>query len=166
MEALVKDFFRAWEDEIASYQEVSLCLEDQKIALIEWNIKKFQKVSQQIALLISRAHKCTNVRQDLMESIFVLKNKSLDQNSLKTICEVMDEEELKEQAMLFFKTFSNTLQKINKLSADNKELIKTGLELVGDNLEMIADMIDKDRVYSRVGMIPAKHNSILLNKQV
>ncbi|HOD55051.1 MAG TPA: flagellar export chaperone FlgN, partial [Candidatus Cloacimonadota bacterium] len=152
--------------EIASYQEVSLCLEDQKIALIEWNIKKFQKVSQQIALLISRAHKSTNVRQDLMESIFILKNKTIDQNSLKTICEVIDEEELKEQAVLFFKTFSNTLKKINKLSADNKELIKTGLELVGDNLEMIADMIDKDRVYSRVGMIPAKHNSILLNKQV
>jgi hypothetical protein len=101
-----------------------------------------------------------------METIFVLKNKTIDQNSLKTICEVIDEEELKEQAVLFFKTFSNTLKKINKLSADNKELIKTGLELVGDNLEMIADMIDKDRVYSRVGMIPAKHNSILLNKQV
>ena len=44
MEALVKDFFRAWEEEIAAYQEVSLCLEDQKISLIEWNIKKFQNV--------------------------------------------------------------------------------------------------------------------------
>jgi len=166
MKALVKDFFRAWEDEIAAYQEVSLCLEDQKASLIEWNIKKFQKVSQQIALHISRAHKHTNVRHDLMESILVLKGNEVDQDSLKNIFEVIEEDELKEQALVYFKTFSNTLQKINKLSSENKELIKTGLTLVGDNLEMIADMIDKDRVYSRVGMIPAKHNSILLNKQV
>jgi hypothetical protein len=166
MEALIKDFFRAWEDEIASYQEVALCLEDQKISLIEWNIKKFQKVSQQIALLISRAHKATNIRQDLMESIFMIKNEDFSNNSLKSIYEVMDESDQKEKALVFFKTFSNTLKKIDKLSAENKELIKTGLELVGDNLEMIADMIDKDRVYSRVGMIPPKRSSILLNKQV
>ncbi|HPY96676.1 MAG TPA: flagellar export chaperone FlgN [Candidatus Cloacimonadota bacterium] len=166
MEALLKDFFRAWEEEIAAYQEVSLCLEDQKISLIEWNIKKFQKISQQIALLISRAHKHTLVRQDLMENILALKDMTVDQNSLKNLFEVLEEDVHKEQAMLFFKTFSNTLQRINKISEANKELIKTGLTLVGDNLEMIADMIDKDRVYSRVGMIPAKHNSILLNKQV
>lgn len=166
MEALIKDFFRAWEDEIAAYQEVSLCLEDQKISLIEWNIKKFQKVSQQIALIMSRAHKSTNIRQDLMESIFMIKNLEFNSNSLKTIYEILEEDDQKEQSLVFFKTFSNTLKRIDKLSADNKELIKTGLELVGDNLEMIADMIDKDRVYSRVGMIPPKRSSILLNKQV
>ncbi len=166
MEALVKDFFRAWEDEIAAYQEVSLCLEDQKISLIEWNIKKFQKVSQQIALIISRAHKCTSIRQDLMESIIIAKGFNPDTKNLKMIHEIIDGNESQEQALIFFKLFSNTLRRIDKLSADNKELIKTGLELVGDNLEMIADMIDKDRVYSRVGMIPQKRSSILLNTQV
>lgn len=165
METLVKDFFRAWEDEIASYQEVAICLEDQKISLIEWNIKKFQKVSQQIALIISRAHKMTQIRQDLMESLFVVNGFDVERNNLKNMDLVLKENEA-EKSAIFFKSFANILKRIDKLSAENKELIKTGLELVGDNLEMIADMIDKDRVYSRVGMIPPKRSSILLNKQV
>ncbi len=165
METLVKDFFRSWEDEVSSYQEVAICLEDQKISLIEWNIKKFQKVSQQIAILISRAHKMTQIRQDLMESIFSVKNLDVERMTLKNISEALEGDD-KEKSAIYFKSFANTLKKIDKLSSENKELIKTGLELVGDNLEMIADMIDKDRVYSRVGMIPPKRSSILLNKQV
>ncbi len=31
---------------------------------------------------------------------------------------------------------------------------------------MIADIIDRDRVYSRVGMISQKRSSILLNKRI
>jgi len=58
------------------------------------------------------------------------------------------------------------LKTIDKLSSENKELIRTGLELVGDNLEMIADIIDRDRVYSRVGMISQKRSSIILNKRI
>lgn len=165
METLVKDFFRAWEDEISSYQEVAICLEDQKISLIEWNIKKFQKVSQQIAILISRAHKMTQIRQDLMETIFAIRGMDVEVLTLKNVSEALENED-QEKSAVFFKSFSNILKRIDKLSAENKELIKTGLELVGDNLEMIADMIDKDRVYSRVGMIPPKRSSILLNKQV
>lgn len=166
MEALVYDFFRSWENEIAAYQEVLICLEDQKLSLIDWNIRQFQKISQQTAISISRAHRFTNIRNDLMETLFIMKNVDLTQNNLKTVDTVFEEDELAEKAKILFKSFANTLRKIDKLSADNKELIKTGLELVGDNLEMIADIIDKDRVYSRVGMIPQKRSSILLNTRV
>ncbi len=166
MEALIKDFFRSWENEIASYQEVLICLEDQKASLIEWNIKQFQKVSQQTAISISRAHRTTNLRNDLMETLFVIKNTDFSKNNLKTISGIFSEPELAEKADVMFLTFANTLKKIDKLSSENKDLIKTGLELVGDNLEMIADIIDKDRVYSRVGMIPQKRSSILLNTRV
>jgi len=166
MEAIVNDFFRSWENEIASYQEVLICLADQKEALIEWNIKKFQKISQQTAIFVSRAHRATTIRNDLMETLFILRDVDVSQNSLKTVDQAFHEEELAERARLLFESFANTLRKIDKLSADNKELIKTGLELVGDNLEMISDIIDKDRVYSRVGMIPQKRSSILLNTRV
>ena len=166
MENLVNDFFRSWETEIASYQEVLICLEDQKESLIDWNIKRFQKISQQTAICISRAHRTTNVRNDLMETLFVMKDVDLLQNNLKTISSVFETVEDSEKAEIMFVCFANTLKKIDKLSAENKDLIKTGLELVGDNLEMIADIIDKDRVYSRVGMIPQKRNSILLNTRV
>lgn len=166
MEALINDFFRSWENEIASYQEVLICLEDQKEALIEWNIKKFQKISQQTAISISRAHRSTNSRNDLMETLFIMKDADLSQNNLKTISNIFIEPEYKEKAEVLFLSFANTLRKIDKLSAENKDLIKTGLELVGDNLEMIADIIDKDRVYSRVGMIPQRRSSILLNTRV
>jgi hypothetical protein len=166
MDTLTIDFFKSWENEIACYQEVLLCLTDQKQSLIEWNIKRFQKISQQTAISISRAHNATSQRNDLMETLFVMNDRDLTQNNLKTVCLIFDESEYAEKAEVLFNSFVNTLQKIDKLSADNKELIKTGLELVGDNLEMIADLIDRDRVYSRVGMIPSQRSSILLNTTV
>ncbi len=166
MEALIKDFFKAWEDEIAAYQEVALILGEQKSALVDWDIKKFQKVSQEAALLISNANKSTNFRHDLMETLIVTHDLKLENYSLKNIFEVFYKDEEKEKSSIFFKVFSNTLKQIDKFSAQNKELIRTGLELVGENLEMIADIIDKDRVYSRVGMIQPKRNAILLNKRI
>jgi len=96
----------------------------------------------------------------------VMKEVDLSQNNLKTVSSVFDNTEDSEKAEIRFVCFANTLRKIDKLSAENKDLIKTGLELVGDNLEMISDIIDKDRVYSRVGMIPQRRNSILLNTRV
>ena len=95
-----------------------------------------------------------------------MKNMELSKNNLKTVASAFEEPEYAEKAEVLYKSFINTIQKIDKLSADNKDLIKTGLELVGDNLEMISDLIDKDRVYSRVGMIPQKRSSILLNTRV
>lgn len=166
MDPIVKEFFDVWEDEIAAYQEVAVVLSEQKLTLIEWEIKKFQKVSQQSALLIAKAHHLTNQRHDLMESLIVMADQSTDKYSLRNIQELFTETEYVQKAQLLFRIFSTTLKKIDKLSNDNKELIRTGLELVGDNLEMIADIIDKDRVYSRVGMISQKRNSILLNKRV
>jgi len=166
MENLIKDFFKSWETEIASYQEVLICLDDQKEALVEWNIKRFQKISQQTAISISRAHKATNVRNDLMETLFILNDKDLTQNNLKTVHTVFEDEINSERAEIMFVSFINTLTMIDKLSSENKELIKTGLELVGDNLEMIADIVDKDRVYSRVGIIQQKRSAILLNTHV
>jgi len=166
MENLVNDFFKSWETEIASYQEVLICLEDQKESLIDWNIKRFQKISQQAAISISRAHKTTSIRNDLMETLFVMKEVDLSQNNLKTVAIVFETSEDIEKAETMFICFANTLRNIDKLSAENKDLIKTGLELVGDNLEMIADVIDKDRVYSRVGMLPQRKKSILLNTRV
>jgi hypothetical protein len=167
MDTLIHDFFKSWENEISCYQEVLLCLSDQKQSLIEWNIKRFQKISQQTAISISRAHRATNMRNDIMETLFVIHNQELSQNNLKTVSNIFEDESVyKEKAEILFSAFVTTLKKIDKLSADNKELIKTGLELVGDNLEMIADLIDKDRVYSRVGMIPQQRSSILLNTTV
>jgi hypothetical protein len=55
---------------------------------------------------------------------------------------------------------------IDNLSTENKDLIKSGLEIVGTNLELIAELSERDRVYSRVGMIPQRKNSILLNKRI
>ena len=88
--------------------------------------------------------------------------------STRSLSEIFDDtqDQYIEKAEILFKSFVNTLRGIDKLSADNKELIKTGLELVGSNLEMIADLSEKDRVYSRVGMIPQRKNSILLNRKV
>ena len=166
MENLISDFFKSWENEIACYQDVLICLTDQKQSLIEWNIKRFQKISQQTAISISRAHRSTSQRNDLMETLFVMLDKDLAQNNLKTIPTVFNESTYSEKATIFYESFINTLHKIDILSSDNKDLIKTGLELVGDNLEMIADLIDKDRVYSRVGMIPQRRSSILLNTTV
>ena len=166
MENLIYDFFKSWENEIASYQDAMICLEDQKEALIEWNIKRFQKISQQTAISINRAHKATNVRNDLMETLFVLKNVDLAQNNLKTVHSIFEEAEYSEKASVLFISFINTLQAIDRLSSENKELIKTGLDIVGDNLEMIADLTERDRVYSRVGMIPQRRNAILLNTRV
>ena len=166
MENLISDFFRSWENEIASYQEVLICLTDQKQSLIEWNIKRFQKISQQTAISISRAHRSTSQRNDLMETLFVMMGKEITKNNLKTIPTVFEEPVYAEKAKVLYDSFVNTLHKIDVLSGDNKDLIKTGLELVGDNLEMIADLIDKDRVYSRVGMVPQKRSSILLNTMV
>ena len=164
MESLINDFFKSWQLEIAAYQEVLICLQDQKEALVEWNIKKFQNISQQAAMYISRAHRSTYIRNDLMESLFVMMNIDLSANNLKTLSRVFIEAEYSEKAEVLFKSFANTLRVIDKLSNDNKDLIKTGLELVGDNLEMLADIVDKDRVYSRVGgMIPQRRSSILLN---
>ena len=166
MENLISDFFKSWENEISSYQEVLICLTDQKQSLIEWNIKRFQKISQQTAISISRAHRSTSQRNDLMETLFVMLDKDLAHNNLKTLPTVFDESIYHEKAQVLYDSFIKTLQKIDVLSNDNKDLIKTGLELVGDNLEMISDLIDKDRVYSRVGMIPQKRSSILFNTTV
>ncbi|MCD4650435.1 MAG: flagellar export chaperone FlgN [Candidatus Cloacimonetes bacterium] len=166
MDALTKDFFGAWENEVAAYQDVALVLSRQKYALMKWDIKAFQEVSQKAVISISKAHNATNERNDLMESLLLIKEEPLSKNSLKSIHTIFDDEMLQEKARIFFKVFANTLKTIDKLSAENKELIRTGLELVGDNLEMIADIIDKDRVYSRVGMINQKRSSIILNKQV
>ncbi|MCL2064665.1 MAG: flagellar export chaperone FlgN [Candidatus Cloacimonetes bacterium] len=166
MDNLINDFFKSWENEIVSYQEILICLEDQKESLIDWNIKRFQKISHQAAVSVNRAHKATNIRNDLMESLFVLKDKDLTQNNLKTVYTLFDEVENSEKANVLFTSFINTLRSIDKLSTENKELIKTGLELVGDNLEMIADLVDRDRVYSRVGMIPQRRSAILLNTRV
>jgi hypothetical protein len=168
MESLITDFFKSWEKEIAAYQEVMICLRDQKEALIEWNIKKFQKISQQTAIYITRAHQLTNMRNDLMESIFVMKEISTTENSLQTISEIFsdEEEEYIEKSEILFQSFVTALRTIDKLSAENKDLIKAGLEIVGTNLELIADLSEKDRVYSRVGMIPQRKNSILLNTRI
>jgi len=166
MDALIKDFFDAWEEEIAAYQEVSLALSQQKHALIKWDISHFQEASQRSAILISQAHKATNARNDLMETLLVMNDASTQTHSLKNIGELLEGDEERERAQVFFKVFANTLKTIDKLSSENKELIRTGLELVGDNLEMIADIIDRDRVYSRVGMIHQKRSSILLNKRI
>ncbi|MCD4829267.1 MAG: flagellar export chaperone FlgN [Candidatus Cloacimonetes bacterium] len=166
MDALRKDFFDAWEEEIAAYQEVSLVLSQQKHALMKWDITYFQETSQQAVILISQAHKATNTRNDLMETLLVMCDATTQSHSLKNISELFEEEEEQERAQVFFKVFANTLKTIDKLSSENKELIRTGLELVGDNLEMIADIIDHDRVYSRVGMIHQKRSSILLNKRI
>jgi len=166
MNILVKDFFASWEDEIAAYEEVSLILAEQKIALVKWDIKTFQEINQRAIILISIAHKATNRRQDLMESLLIINGHSVAENSLKTIQRIFVEAELIEKVQVFFKVFSNTLKAIDKLSVENKELIRTGLELVGDNLEMIADIIDRERVYSRVGMISQKRKSIILNKRI
>lgn len=166
MSSLTKDFFAAWEDEIAAYQEVALILAEQKVSLVKWEIEKFQEISQKAVILISKAHKKTDHRQDLMESLFVLKNMNTNGNSLRTIQNAFSKSEVKEKCSVFFKVFSNTLRNIDKLSEENKKLIKTGLELVGDNLEMIADVIDRERVYSRVGMISQKRKSIILNKRI
>jgi len=166
MENLIQDFFKSWETEISSYQEVMIYLEDQKASLIDWNIKGFQKISQHTAISISRAHRATNIRNDLMETIFLMKEVDLTKNNLKTMAVAFDNEEDIERSEIMFKCFANTLRRIDRLSAENKDLIKTGLELVGDNLEMIADVIDKDRVYSRVGMVSQRKQSILLNTRV
>ena len=166
MENITQDFFKSWENEIASYQEIIICLQDQKEALIEWNIKRFQKISQQTAISISRAHKATNNRNDLMETLFVLKDIDLEYNNLKTVPSIFEEQEDSEKATLMFVSFINTLKTIDRISAENKELIKTGLDLVGENLEMIADMVDKDKVYSRVGIMPQSRSAILLNTTV
>ena len=164
MKTLINDFFKSWQNEIASYQEVLICLQDQKEALIEWNIEKFQSISTQTALYISRAHRSTYVRNDLMESLFVMMNIDLSANNLKTLSRIFIEPEYSEKAEVLYKSFANTLKVIDKLSNENKELIKTGLDLVGDNLEMLADIVDRDRVYTRVGgMIPQRRSSILLN---
>jgi hypothetical protein len=166
METLKRDFFAAWEEEIAAYQEVALVLSEQKTALTRWDIRQFQTVSQSAALLIARSHKATAARQDLMESMLLMMGADIEKNSLKTIDRLFTDPQDQEKAAVFFKVFANTLKTIDKYSAENKELIRTGLELVGDNLEMIADIIDRDRVYSRVGMIQQKRGSILLNRQV
>ncbi len=166
MDALTNDFFEVWEDEIASYQEVALILSEQKYALMKWDIKQFQDVSQQAAIQISKAHKSTNSRHDLMESLIVLKGMSTEKISLNNLDELFEESSEIEKAKVFYKVFANTLKTIDKLSSENKELIRTGLELVGDNLEMIADIIDRDRVYSRVGMINQNRSSIILNKRI
>ncbi|MCL2064958.1 MAG: flagellar export chaperone FlgN [Candidatus Cloacimonetes bacterium] len=166
MENIIYDFFKSWENEIANYQEVLICLEDQKESLIEWNIKRFQKISQQTAISLNRAHKATNVRNDLMETLFILKDIDLAKNNLKTVHTIFPESEYSEKAGVLFVSFVNTLHSIDKLSNENKELIKTGLDLVGDNLELIADLVDRDRVYSRVGMIPQRRSAILLNTRV
>ncbi len=165
MEALRNEFFETWEKEIAAYQETALILSEQKYALMKWNLKDFQDISQEAALLISKAHKATNDRTDLMETLLIMKGKKLIENNLKTIHNCF-KDEFSDKAKVFFKVFANTLKTIDKLSSENKELIRTGLELVGDNLEMIADIIDRDRVYSRVGMISQKRSSIILNKRI
>ena len=166
MENLITDFFTAWEKEIVAYQEVLLCLKDQKESLISWDIEKFQKISQQTAILTTRSHRATNHRNDLLETLFVLNDLDVSQNNLKTVSNIFEEEDLKDKAEVFFSSFVNTLRAIDQLSNDNKELIQTGLDLVGKNLEMISEIADNARVYSRVGMIPQKRNSIILNTQV
>ncbi|MEA1972372.1 MAG: flagellar export chaperone FlgN [Candidatus Cloacimonadota bacterium] len=166
MENLNDEFFEIWEDEIAAYQEVELILKKQKSSLMKWDIKEFQQASQEAVKLISYAHKKTNHRHDIMESIFILKDIFTKEKSLKNIDEILDEKEEKERGRIFFKVFSNTLKQIDRLTVETKELIKTGLELVSENLEMISDVIDRDRVYSRVGMINNNKSSILLNKQI
>ncbi len=166
MNALTSDFFRTWEDEIAAYQEVSIVLSEQKYALMNWDIKLFQEISQKAALLIGRAHSTTNRRHDMMETLFLTLDLNPEDNSLKELSGCFKEPETKEKTDIFFRVFSNTLKTIDKLSGENKELIRTGLEMVGDNLETIADIIDRDRVYSRVGMITQNRKSILLNKRI
>ena len=164
MESLIKDFFKSWQTEIASYQEVLLCLQDQKEALIEWNIQKFQTISQKTALNINRAHRKTYLRNDLMESLFCMMNVDMTANNLKTLPRVFIEQEYSEKADVLFRSFTNTLRVIDKLSSENKELIKTGLNLVGDNLETLANIVDRDRVYSNVGsMVPQRRSPLLLN---
>ncbi len=135
MDTLKRDFFDAWEEEIASYQEVALILSEQKYALMKWDIRQFQDVSQRAALLIGRAHNSTNERNDLMETLVLTVGSDVEETSLKNIDRVFTEPEEQEKAQVFFKVFANTLKTIDKLSAENKELIRTGLEMVGDNLE-------------------------------
>jgi len=166
MEELVRDFFKSWEQEIVLYQEVLICLTDQKESLIQWNIKKFQKISQQTAISVSRAHRATSVRNDLMETLIITLGKDLASYNLKNISTIFEMPEYAQKAETLFNVFVSTMKKIEKLSADNKELIKTGLTLIGENLEMISDLIDRDRIYSRVGMIPQQRNAILLNTKV
>ncbi|MCL1826620.1 MAG: flagellar export chaperone FlgN [Candidatus Cloacimonetes bacterium] len=164
MENLINDFFKSWQIEIAAYQEVLICLTDQKKALIEWDIQQFQKISGQTATNISRAHRRTYARNDLLESLYLMMNLDLGTNNLKTLSKVFIEQEYAEKAEILFRSFSNTLRAIDKLSAENKELIKTGLELVGENLEMLADFLDRDKIYSHIGkMATQKRSPLLLN---
>ena len=165
MENLIYDFFVAWEKEIVAYQEVLLCLKDQKESLINWDIEKFQKISQQTAILTTRSHRATSHRNDLLETIFLLNDFDTTQNNLKTVSNVFEQDDLKDKAEVFYTSFINTLKSIDQLSNDNKDLIQTGLDLVGKNLELISDIVDNARVYSRVGMIPQKRNAIILNTQ-
>lgn len=166
MENLNDEFFEKWEDEIAAYQEVALILNKQKGSLMKWDIKEFQQASQDAAKLISIAHKKTSYRHDVMESLFIINDVYSEEKSLKNIDEVFKDNEEGEKGKIFFKVFSNTLKQIDRLTVETKELIKTGLELVSENLEMISDVIDRDRVYSRVGMISQSRSSILVNKRI
>jgi len=166
MRELINDFFKSWTSEIESYQEVLVCLIDQKAALVEWNIKKFQNISQQTAIHLSRAHRSTYIRNDLMESLFLMMNITIGDNNLKTLGKAFIEVEYAEKAQVMYKSFGQLLKKIDQLSKDNKELIKTGLDLVGDNLGIISDLVDKDRVYSRVGnILPQRRSSIIFNQR-
>jgi len=166
MEDLIRDFFKSWEQEITLYQDVLICLTDQKESLIQWNIKKFQKISQQTAISVSRAHRATNLRNDLMETLIITQNQDLASYNLKNISTIFEIPEYAHKAETLFKVFVGTMKKIEVLSAENKEMIKTGLTLIGENLETISDLIDRDRIYSRVGMIPQQRNAILLNTKV
>lgn len=166
MEALKNDFFAAWEEEIAAYQEVELALAEQKHALTRWDIRRFQTISQETVLRISKAHKTTSERQDLLEAIALIVDKDPETFNLRHVEQLFEDEEDVEKAGIFFKVFTNTLKSIDKLSAENKELIRTGLEMVGDNLEMIADIIDHDKLYSRMGMMRASRSPLLINKRI
>lgn len=160
---MISTLFTAWEEEIKSYETVVDLLLKQKEYLTSWDMDKFSGISLETERALNRAHQKTEIRQNLLNSFAKQEEEKID---LQNLGDFLTDSTDKLKAEAYFVEFKNLLKLLDKISTINKELIKTGLSLVGDNIEIIKEATAKSHVYSKVGIVFNQNCSLLFNKRI
>lgn len=161
-----KAFLEAWAKEISAYKQVLLGLLEQKQKLINWDMKEFEKSSKSLTGLINQSHKNTELRAKAMKQFILALGEELGKISLSNLNEYLEDEQSKERAIIYYQGFCDILKQIDLISDENKELIKTGLTLVGDNISILSELNKKNQFYSNSGLINQQKSAVLLSKRV
>ncbi len=165
MSNLYFEFFANWQAEIKAYKEVLEFLTNQKKTLVDWDIEEFNRINTLLGAAIYTANEKTEERDTLLEAIIMASGKDSADYNLKNIAELIPYDDMESKVDMLFKGFSSILASIDDLSAENKKLIATGLNLINDNINDIAILVSKKSLYKNDGAY-LKRESILFNARI